>query len=193
MSGGGLPDEIWERIARELPPSANPALIRSRLAAWVPVYREKNFPDSYLTQREVARAKNLKVAQAARTLLATYDFGMAFREGPTIPEIAEEHAALVQGLTQVLRTADDNLQKLGRSGPVRQRPRDVFLGMVVALWHEHGGAITTTTDPVTGDASGRLVRVLVAVAEAAGFPLTPHQARAVVRKTRLAKTPRQAG
>jgi hypothetical protein len=92
-----------------------------------------------------------------------------------------------------LETVERNLQQLGRSGPVRQRPRDVFLGMIVSLWREHGGKVTTTTDAVTGDADGRLIRVLVAVAEAAGFALTPHQARAVVRKIRVAKTPGQTG
>ena len=186
----GLNDQAWERIARELPPNANSQMFRSHLASYVQGYAYADFPARYMDSREKDREKNQKVLEAARTVLDTYDLGMAWRPGLSIQEIGQRHEALVKALTEVAENVESNLQKLGLRVRVRTRPRDIFLGMVAKLWEDYGGKITTTVRHVDAgtragtipQSDGPLVRYLIAVADAAGFELTRDEARGFVRK-----------
>ena len=191
-----IDDEKWEAIARELPDRARHSRqFRALLAAYIGEYAKRGYPDRYLTEREALRAKNQEIAEAARILLDKYDFGMAARDGWTAANLIAEHEsyeAFRAQLGAVAENAESNLRKLGRRVRVSTRPRDIFLGMVVKLWEDNGGKLTTTVRHVDTDMSegkiaksdGRLVQYLVAVAQAAEFQLTPDQAREFVRKIR---------
>ena len=184
-----IPDEAWEAIARELPATALPKLLRPHLAAYINHYAAGDYPASYMAEREALKAQNRTVADAARALIQSYDVRMAWRPGMNWSTDWDKHDAFLAQLREIAEFAESNLKKLNRRAPVSTRPRDIFLCMALELWSQNGGPITTTTRVDTGEADGRLVRYLIAVAAAAGLPLTANQARQFIRKARKVKHP----
>ncbi len=183
MNRAVLDEEKWSRIAKELPSSASPRAFRAHLEAYLEGYSTHGNADAFMLERKNLKVKNRVIAEAAQTLLDTYDLGMAWRPGVNIQEIVKRHEALSATLREIVENAERNLRQLEHSGPKRTRPRNQLLNLALTLWVERGGKLTTVTD-YNGKAIGPVERYVVAVAAAAGHTMTPDAARAVIRKRR---------